>query len=118
MKVPMTHQKDTDYSIKRLDSKNARAATIQKISVDFNLMSIVAETYYQQISTYFDQHADVHLTSGQICYEAVAAEEPAGKHIAYTFTEIEQKTNHSERAVYRTLVVVPYVALQLACMYR
>ena len=78
----MTRQNDTAYGIKRLESKNARAAIIQKISADFNLMPIVAEAYYQQISTYFDQHADVRLTSGQICYEAVAAEEPAGKHIA------------------------------------
>ena len=45
-------------------------------------MPLVAEAYYKQISTYFAQHADVQLTSGQICYEAVAAEEPAGKHIA------------------------------------
>ena len=78
----MTRQKDTAYGIKRLESKNARAAIIQKISSDFNLMPIVAEAYYQQISTYFEQHADVQLSSGQICYEAVAAEEPAGKHIA------------------------------------
>ena len=78
----MTRQNDTAYGINRLESKNARAAIIQKISADFNLMPIVAEAYYQQISTYFAQHADVKLTSGQICYEAVAAEEPAGKHIA------------------------------------
>ena len=78
----MTRQKDTAYGIKRLESKNARAAIIQKISADFNLMPIVAEAYYQQISTYFTQHADVRLSSGQICYEAIAAEEPAGKHIA------------------------------------
>ena len=65
----------------RLESKNG-AAIIQKISADFNLMPIVAEAYYKQISSYFAQHADVQLTSGQICYEAVAAEEPAGKHIA------------------------------------
>ena len=78
----MTRQNDTAYGIRRLESKNARAAIIQKISADFNLMPIVAEAYYQQISTYFEQHADVQLTSGQICYEAVAAEEPAGKHIA------------------------------------
>ena len=45
-------------------------------------MPIVAEAYYKQISGYFEQHADVQLSSGQICYEAVAAEEPAGKHIA------------------------------------
>ncbi len=72
----MTRQNDTAYGINRLESKNARAAIIQKISADFNLMPIVAEAYYQQISTYFAQHADVKLTSGQICYEAVAAEEP------------------------------------------
>ena len=78
----MTRQNDTAYGIKRLESKNARAAIIQKISVDFNLMPLMAEAYYKQIVGYFDQHADVHLTSGQICYEAIAAEEPAGKHIA------------------------------------
>ena len=74
----MTRQMDTAYGIKRIESKNARAAIIQKISADFNLMPIVAEAYYKQISTYFAQHANVQLTSGQICYEAVAAEEPAG----------------------------------------
>ena len=78
----MNRKKDTAYGINRLESKNARAAIIQKISADFNLMPLVAEAYYKQLSTYFEQHADVHLTSGQICYEAVAAEEPAGKHIA------------------------------------
>lgn len=78
----MNPKMDTAYGINRLESKNARAAIIQKISADFNLMPIVAEAYYKQISTYFEQHADVQLTSGQICYEAVAAEEPAGKHIA------------------------------------
>jgi len=78
----MNRKKDTAYGIKRIESKNARAAIIQKIAADFNLMPIMAEAYYKQISSYFAQHADVKLTSGQICYEAVAAEEPAGKHIA------------------------------------
>ena len=68
----MNRKKDTAYGINRLESKNARAAIIQKISADFNLMPLVAEAYYKQISTYFVQHADVQLTSGQICYEAVA----------------------------------------------
>ena len=45
-------------------------------------MPIIAEAYYKQISSYSEQHADIQLTSGQICYEAVAADEPAGKHIA------------------------------------
>ena len=60
----MTRQMDTAYGIKRIESKNARAAIIQKISADFNLMPLVAEAYYKQISTYFAQHANVQLTSG------------------------------------------------------
>ena len=76
MEVDMNRKKDTAYGINRLESKNARAAIIQKISADFNLMPLVAEAYYKQISSYFAQHADVQLTSGQICYEAVADDEP------------------------------------------
>ena len=68
----MDRKKDTAYGIKRLESKNARAAIIQKISANFNLMPLIAEAYYNQISDYFAQHADVQLASGQICYEAVA----------------------------------------------
>ena len=60
----MNRKKDTAYGINRLESKNARAAIIQKISADFNLMPLVAEAYYKQISSYFAQHADVQLTSG------------------------------------------------------
>ena len=64
MEVDMNRKKDTAYGVKRIESKNARSAIIQKISEDFNLMPIVAEAYYKQISTYFAQHADVQLTSG------------------------------------------------------
>ena len=41
----MNRKKDTAYGINRLESKNARAAIIQKISADFNLMPLVAEAY-------------------------------------------------------------------------
>ena len=75
----MSKQNERAYGIQRLESKTAKAAIIQKIASDFNLMPIIAEAYYKQISSYFEQHADVKLTSGQICYEAVAADEPAGK---------------------------------------
>ena len=34
----MTRQNDAAYGINRLESKNVRAAIIQKISADFNLM--------------------------------------------------------------------------------
>ena len=70
------------YGFSRLKSKNARDAIIQHISEDFNLMPLMAEAYFNQISSYFHQHANIDLKSGQICYEAVAESEPAGKHIA------------------------------------
>jgi hypothetical protein len=77
MKIP---DKDA-YGIKRLESKNVRNAIIQKISEDFNLTPIIAEAYFSQISTYFQQHLHVKLRSGQISYEAVSADEPPSKHI-------------------------------------
>jgi hypothetical protein len=78
----MSTQTEKAYGISRLQSKTAKAAIIQKIASDFNLMPIIAEAYYKQISNYWQQHTDIQLTSGQICYEAVAADEPASKHIA------------------------------------
>lgn len=71
----------TNYGLKRLKSKDARAAIIQKLTTDFNLTPIIAEAFYQQFSQYFQEHANVSLSSGEIAYEAVAAQEPAGKHI-------------------------------------
>ncbi len=50
------------YGIKRLESKTAKEAIIQKIASDFNLMPIIAEAYYKQISSYFDQHANIQLS--------------------------------------------------------
>jgi len=73
-----------DYGIKRLESKNARNAIIQKLASDFNLTPIIAEAFYQQFSLYFKEHANVKLSTGEIAYEAVSADEPAGKHIRLT----------------------------------
>lgn len=78
MKVP---ERDA-YGIKRLKSKNIRNAIIQKISEDFNLTPIIAEAYFSQITEYFQQHLNVNLGSGQISYEAIAADEPPSKHIS------------------------------------
>jgi len=75
---------DTQYGILRLKSKDARAAIIQKLSQDFNLTQVIAEAYFSQFSLYFEEHANVSLSTGQIVYEAVAACEPAGKHIRLT----------------------------------
>jgi len=74
----------SSYGIKRLKSKNAKSAIVQKLSEDFNLTPIIAEAYYSQVAQYFSEHANVKLSSGEIAYEAVAAEEPAGKHIRLT----------------------------------
>ncbi|OVE79690.1 hypothetical protein BVY01_01810 [bacterium I07] len=73
-----------NYGIKRLKSKDAKHAIIQKLAVDFNLTPIIADAFYQQFSLYFQEHANISLSSGEIAYEAVAAEEPAGKHIRLT----------------------------------
>jgi DNA-binding transcriptional ArsR family regulator len=70
------------YGATRLRNKTAREAIIHAIGRDFNLTPIIAEAYFSQVSTYFSQHADVALSTGHICYEAVSASEPAGKHIA------------------------------------
>lgn len=83
-KVSYTSQDSNGYGIKRLESKDARSAIIQKLASDFNLTPIIAEAYYQQFSQYFQQHSNVALSSGEVAYEAVAAEEPAGKHIRLT----------------------------------
>lgn len=69
------------YGLKRLKSKNIKNAIIQRIAQDFNLTPIIAEAYFSQISTYFNEHLNIKLNSGQISYEAVAANEPPSKHI-------------------------------------
>jgi hypothetical protein len=70
------------YGAKRLCNKTAREAIVHAIGRDFNLAPIIADAYFSQVSTYFSQHADIALSTGQVCYEAVSADEPAGKHIA------------------------------------
>jgi hypothetical protein len=72
------------YGLKRLESKNAQSAIIQKLSQDFNLTPIIAEAYYKQVSIYFQEHSNISLSSGEVSYEAVSATEPAGKHIKLT----------------------------------
>ena len=77
-------QNSDSYGLKRLESKNARNAIIQKLAVDFNLTPLIAEAYYQQFSAYFQEHANISLSSGEVAYEAVSADEPAGRHIRLT----------------------------------
>lgn len=72
------------YGLKRLESKNAKNAIIQKLSQDFNLTPIIAEAFYKQVSIYFQEHSNISLSSGEVSYEAVSSSEPAGKHIKLT----------------------------------
>lgn len=72
------------YGLKRLESKNAKNAIIQKLAQDFNLTPIIAEAFYKQVSIYFQEHSNISLSSGEVSYEAVSSTEPAGKHIRLT----------------------------------
>ena len=69
------------YGIKRSESKNARSAIVQRLATDFNLTPIIAEAFYEQFSMYYREHANISLSSGEVAYEAVAGDEPPGKHI-------------------------------------
>jgi len=81
----MVKVQDSDsYGLKRLESKNATNAIIQKLAQDFNLTPIIAEAFYQQFLMYFQEHANISLSSGEVAYEAVSSDEPAGRHIRLT----------------------------------
>ncbi len=81
----MGKKRQDDYlGIGRLQSKNSKNAIIQKLSEDFNLTPIIAEAFYSQFSMYYEEHSNVSLSNGEISYEAVSADEPAGKHIRLT----------------------------------
>ncbi|MEJ2193317.1 MAG: DUF1670 domain-containing protein [Ignavibacteriaceae bacterium] len=77
-------QNSDAYGLKRLESKNAKNAIIQKLAQDFNLTPIIAEAFYKQVSIYFNEHSNISLSSGEVSYEAVCSTEPAGKHIRLT----------------------------------
>jgi len=79
----MVHE-NLSYGLLRLKSKDARSAIVQKLAADFNLTPIIAEAFYQQFALYFEEHANVALSSGEVAYEAVSSDEPAGKHIRLT----------------------------------
>ena len=69
------------YGLKRVVSKTARSAIVQRLTSDFNLTPIIAEAFYEQFSRYYEEHTNISLSSGEIAYEAVAGDEPPGKHI-------------------------------------
>ncbi len=83
--------------IKRLEEKNPKEAIIQNISRDFNLAPLFAKAHYEQMEKYFNEHANIKLNSGEIAYEAVSKEEPAGKAIKYCLKKaVILNLNHPE----------------------
>lgn len=69
------------YGISRLKVKNSEQAIIQLISENFNLALKVAEAYYSEIKQYFSEHTTDKAKGGEILYEAIDIDEPAGKPI-------------------------------------
>jgi len=63
----------------RLKSKTVKNSIINNIARDFNLTPIFAEAYFKQIVTYFTEHVQLELSSGQVQYLAIDDREPAGK---------------------------------------
>jgi hypothetical protein len=49
----------------RLESKSVKNSIVTNIARDFNLAPIWAEAYFNQIKSYFLEHADINLSSGR-----------------------------------------------------
>lgn len=69
------------YGISRLKVKNSEQAIIQLMAKNFNLAPKVAEAYYSEVKQYFDEHTTDKAKGGEILYEAIDLDEPAGKAI-------------------------------------
>jgi hypothetical protein len=67
------------YGTDRLEAKDVESAIVTRIVEDFNLTPILAKAHYDQMVGYFGEYGKVPTQSGEICYLAVAATEPAGK---------------------------------------
>jgi hypothetical protein len=70
------------YGTARLAAKDAESAIVARICEDFNLTPVLARAHYEQMARYFAEYGQLPARPGELCYLAVAAEEPAGKPIA------------------------------------
>ncbi|MFA5787270.1 MAG: DUF1670 domain-containing protein [Actinomycetota bacterium] len=70
------------YGTGRLAAKDAESAIVARIQEDFNLTPVLARAHYAQMARYFSDYGQVPTRPGELCYLAVAAEEPPGKPIA------------------------------------
>lgn len=67
------------YGTGRLATKDAQHTIVARISEDFNLTPVLARAHYEQMARYFADVGQLAREPGELCYLAVAAEEPAGK---------------------------------------
>ncbi|MGD0876075.1 MAG: DUF1670 domain-containing protein [Acidimicrobiales bacterium] len=70
------------YGTARLAAKDAESAIVARICEDFNLTPVLARAHYEQMARYFSEFGEIALRAGELCYLAVASEEPPGKPIA------------------------------------
>jgi hypothetical protein len=69
------------YGTARLAAKDAESAIVPRIGEDFNLTPVLARAHYEQMARYFAEYGHMALRPGELCYLAVASEEPPGKPI-------------------------------------
>lgn len=67
------------YGTKRLAAKDAQSAIVARICEDFNLTPVLARAHYDQMARYFAEYGQVPSQPGELCYLAVASDEPPGK---------------------------------------
>jgi hypothetical protein len=72
---------DDAYGTARLAAKDAESAIVARICEDFNLTPVLARAHYEQMARYFAEYGHMALRPGELCYLAVASDEPAGKPI-------------------------------------
>jgi hypothetical protein len=69
------------YGTDRLAAKDAESAIVARICEDFNMTPLLARAHYEQMARYFSDFGHMALQPGELCYLAVASDEPAGKPI-------------------------------------
>jgi hypothetical protein len=69
------------YGTARLAAKDAESAIVARICEDFNLTPVLARAHYEQMARYFTEFGHMALQPGELCYLAVASDEPPGKPI-------------------------------------
>jgi hypothetical protein len=65
-----------------LAAKDAESAIVARVCEDFNLSPVLARAHYEQRARCFAEYGQVPAQPGELCYLAVADDEPAGKPVA------------------------------------